>query len=133
MTGFVIFFALILFVAFTFMHGASRSSGGGSRRNQQRADELISAAESHIMLGRLGEAEAAFRQAAMLAAGDPLLISEAHYGLCRVCERRGDMKGAAHQIDLALKFAPQWRDYKPNFESLLKREQERIKGERGSE
>jgi tetratricopeptide (TPR) repeat protein len=129
MTGTIVIIALVLFVAFTFMHGQSSSGSGsssGSRRNQERADALIGQAESHIMLGKLAEAEANYSQATVLAAGDPLLLSEAHYGLCRVCEKRKDWAGALRQIDASLSYAPEWRDWKPNFESLLKREKERL-------
>jgi len=126
MSGIIIIaVVLIAFVAFTMMHGQA-NSGGGSRRNQDKADALIGRAESQIMLGQLDAAESSFSQATMLAAGDPLLLSEAHYGLCRVCERRGDLKGAVRQVEASLSYAPQWREFKPNYERLLESEKRRL-------
>lgn len=134
MTGLyvIIGMGLLVFVLFTFMHGqanygsGSGSSPRGSRRNQERADALIAQSNSHLLLGKLIEAEAGFREAYRLAVGAPLLMSEACWGLSEVYRKRGDYKSALEQIDMALSFAPEWRDYKPNYESYLKRDRDEI-------
>ncbi|MBX3152113.1 hypothetical protein KF728_18285 [Candidatus Obscuribacterales bacterium] len=125
---------LLVFVLYTFMHSqanygsgsASGSSPRGSRRNQERADARIAESNSLLMRGKLIEAEAGFREAFQLAVGAPLLMSEACWGLSEVCKKRGDWKSALQHIDTALSFAPEWRDYKPNYESYLKRDREEI-------
>lgn len=115
------------------LRGGSTSSGHsrGSRRNQEEADRLIGQAEMQVQTGRLDSAESLYSRATMLAVGDPLLMSEAHYGLFRVAERRRDLQGAVRQIEAALSYAPEWRQYKPNFEGLLKREKDRVVAELG--
>lgn len=128
----ILIIALVVIVLFlpSILGGGHSSSANrvGSRRNREEADRLIGQAEMQVQTGQLDSAESNYSRATVLAAGDPLLLSEAHYGLCRVCERRGDLKGAARQVDAALAYAPQWRQYKPNFESLLTREKARILG-----
>lgn len=132
MTGLyvIIGMGLLVFVLFTFMHGqANYGSGGsarGTRRNQERADALIAQSNSHLLLGKLVEAEAGFREAYGLAIGAPLLMSEACWGLSEVYRKRGDYKSALEWIDMALSFAPEWREYKPNYESYLKRDRDEI-------
>lgn len=84
-----------------------------------------------VQTGQLDSAGALYSRAAILAVGNPLLMSEAYYGLFRVAERRGDLQGAVRQIDAALSFAPEWRQYKPNFEGLLQREKERVVAQLG--
>lgn len=128
MSGIYIIIALaaVIFALYTMQHG---QRGAGSRRNQQKADDLIMRAEGYIMTGQLDAAESAYNQATFLAAGDPLLLSEAHYGLARVCERKADVQAAVRQVEAALSYAPQWREYKPNFEQLLLREKQRWLGE----
>ncbi len=122
----IVALVVLVFVLPTLLHGRSSGPSSGSRRNQERADQLIGQAESAMMRGQLGEAESCFSQATTLANGAPLLLSEAHYGLCRVCERKGDLQGAARQVDAALSYAPQWREYKPNYDTLLQSEKRRI-------
>ncbi|MDZ4838300.1 MAG: hypothetical protein SGJ27_31335 [Candidatus Melainabacteria bacterium] len=121
---------LVLVSALPFLlRGASSSSGGGnrgSRRNQEEADRLIGQAEMQVQTGQLDSASALYSRATTLAVGAPLLMSEAHYGLFRVAARRRDLQGAVRQIDAALSFAPEWREYKPNFERLLESEKQRV-------
>lgn len=115
------------------LRGGSSSSGHnrGSRRNQEEADRLIGQAEMQVQTGQLDSAASLYSRATMLAVGDPLLMSEAHYGLFRVAERRRDLQGAVRQIDAALAYAPEWRQFKPNFENLLQREKDRVVAELG--
>jgi hypothetical protein len=123
---------LIVFVLYTFMHSQSNYGSGaagsprGSRRNQERADALIAESNSLLLRGKIMEAEAGFRQAYSLAVGAPLLMSEACWGLSETCKARGDWHAALRQIDAALSFAPEWREYKPNYEAYLKRDRDEI-------
>ncbi len=134
-TTFFIIALAVAICALPFLLGASRGTSGasnrGSRRNQEEADRLIGQAEMQVQTGQLDSAELLYNRAVSLAIGAPLLMSEAHYGLFRVCERRRDWQGAIQQIDRALAFAPEWRDYKPNFEHLLDREKARVLAESG--
>lgn len=97
-------------------------SNRGSRRNHQEAERLIVDAEVQMMKRQTDSADDLYNRAAKLAIGAPILMSKAHYGLFRVCKSRHDQEGAVRQIDLALSFWPKWREFKPDFESLLRRE-----------
>ncbi|MDZ4836193.1 MAG: hypothetical protein SGJ27_20640 [Candidatus Melainabacteria bacterium] len=97
-----------------------------SMRNQKLADQLITRAESALLCGKNADAKAAFERAALLGKENALLMSEAYFGLCRICQRDGDLNGAVQQIDKALHYAPKWREYKRNFEGLLMGEKDRI-------
>jgi hypothetical protein len=123
--------ALIFVLPVLTRGGSSGGQSRGSRRNQDQADQLISQAEMQVQTGQLDSAASLYSRAAMLAVGDPILMSEAHYGLFRVAEKRRDLTGALRQIDAALSYAPEWRAYKPNFEGLLQREKDRVLAELG--
>ncbi len=97
-------------------------SNRGSRRKHQEADRLIGEAEVKMMSRQTDSAADLYNRAAKLAVGAPILMSEAHYGLFRVCKHRRDRVGAVRQINLAISFSPKWREFKPDFESLLQRE-----------
>ncbi len=115
--------ACVLVLMFSSLHVLFGQPNRRSR-DQHKADRHINEAEYLMMTGQFDSAAALYNQAVALAVGAPLLMSEAHFGLFRVCKHRRDWQGAALQIDLALSFSPEWRNYKPNFEDLLKREKE---------
>lgn len=115
-------------------HVASGTEGAGGQEdaaldqsNQRKADRLISEAQVQMLTGQIDSAAALYKQSVELAVGAPLLLSEAHFGLFRVCKRRSDWEGAARQIELALSFSPKWREFKPSFEDLLVQEKERLR------
>ncbi len=97
-------------------------SNRGSCRKHQEATRLIGEAEVKMMNRQTDSAADLYNRAAKLAVGAPILMSEAHYGLFRVCKHRRDRVGAVRQINLAISFSPKWRESKPDFASLLQRE-----------
>lgn len=116
---------------------AMRLRAAGNRRSYRDAAEahrLIGQAESKMLVGEADAAEPLYLRALDLAQGvAPLLVSEANFGLARICERRGDLKQAAQFLSAALSAAPGWRDEKPAFEQFLDREHKRLLAELGKD
>lgn len=116
-----IVFTIISYIVLTLAHSIT-STASRARRNAAQADELLTRAESKLLLDQYVEAAVLFRQALEKAqSSDRLLASEAHYGLARVAVRCGNKDEAVHALEKALHLARFWRNAKPNFEALLKR------------
>lgn len=97
------------------------------RRRAQNAtwetDDHLGKGESALLRGELGEAAGHFQRAYYSSKQGyaPIFRAEACYGLARVCERQGDLEGAARYLNEALSHEPDFKGTHPNYAGLLRR------------
>jgi hypothetical protein len=118
---FLLMLAILVADIFLILAQQANSPARKARRAAAEANELLTKAEGKLLLNQNSEAAALFRQALYKAeVSEPLLASEAFYGLARVAERSADKAEAVRMTEQALELAKFWRAAKPNFETLLK-------------
>lgn len=104
------------------MHGA-RPDPRHARGQSYEAGALLTQGESLLMQGRSAEARDVYHRVLSTTerAGDSFSASEALYGLARIATSSHAHGQAVAYLERALSHAPAWRDEKPMFEQLLRR------------
>jgi len=99
-----------------------------ARKAFYRADYLINHAEAAMHQRDYDLALVLYGEALDLApiSGCALFQAEAHYGMARVHEKRGQLQFASEDMQNALANREDWEGEKPNFAVLIENELKRV-------